>query len=224
MALLANGATLDRLDVKVALHLIILRQLTSPQGKTSYDIAQQHGHSDCASFLKKEGADALLNYQGPHDVMPACRLDKGYEIDRYGWIVPELNRGRQRSFGSSSSLTGSSSSIGAPGNTRGRVRGLARTVGFGFTHRLLSQRSTSNKKMEMKDAQREKKWKEMLSCWNIVRSDLQQKENLVEAKYQKKLRLRILKGIPNRLRGQVWSQLSQSEKKRDAEGSIYDTV
>lgn len=201
VTLLAAGATLDRVDDK---------------GKTAYDLAAQHGHAECASLLMKEGADALLHYQCP----PVPTSSQRYENkalaetthDRFGWVVRETTRARAPPTTASGSSSSSScnQSVSSSSNT--------------VPTRASVRPKTASKRMELRDVRREKKWKEMLKRWDQAEAGRADRERPPkDLKFQKKLRQRVLKGIPNRLRGQVWARLAQTEELRARQGgSIFD--
>lgn len=63
----------------------------------------------------------------------------------------------------------------------------------------------------------------MLARWDTVKAGRHDRPSEEDPKFQKKLRERILKGIPNRMRGQVWFKLSRGDQ-RELDSSIYDTV
>jgi hypothetical protein len=65
----------------------------------------------------------------------------------------------------------------------------------------------------------------MIKRWDQVEAGRAGRESKKDPKFQKKLRQRVLKGIPNRLRGQVWARLASIEELRAQHGgSIYDPV
>ena len=66
----------------------------------------------------------------------------------------------------------------------------------------------------------------MLKRWDQAEAGRAERERPPkDPKFQKKLRQRVLKGIPNRLRGQVWTRLAQTEELRARQGgSIFDPV
>jgi hypothetical protein len=89
---------------------------------------------------------------------------------------------------------------------------------------VIAQRGTASKD-EQQDLKREKKWRNMLRSWDKVEAGRADRESKVDPKFQKKLRQRVLKGIPNRLRGQVWTKLALIQEQCGQLGSnSYDPV
>jgi len=68
----------------------------------------------------------------------------------------------------------------------------------------------AKKRRDLKEMKREKKWKEMMACWDEVKAGRRGRESQMDPKFQRKLRQRILRGVPNRIRGQVWAKLAQT--------------
>ncbi len=128
MILLLAGVSVDCFDAK---------------GKSPLDLAIQHQHQTCINHLNKEGASALFNYQtAPLPAAPPP-LDKGFIIDRYGWVI---------------SLNGTGIN---PKERRRSMSALGALDNHFYTDPI-------SKKDTVKEQKREKKWKEMLSKWDSI--------------------------------------------------------
>jgi len=79
-----------------------------------------------------------------------------------------------------------------------------------FSDKRLPQKSAPHeKRLHHLEMEREKKWLKMLKSWNNVSTS-------------EKLRRRIYKGIPEKLRGQVWSRLLNIETVREEQRGKYE--
>lgn len=79
-----------------------------------------------------------------------------------------------------------------------------------FSDKRLPRKSAPHeKRLHNLEMEREKKWLKMLKNWNHFSTS-------------EKLRRRIYKGIPEKLRGQVWSQLLNIETVREEQQGKYE--
>ncbi|XP_043231827.1 USP6 N-terminal-like protein [Amphibalanus amphitrite] len=90
---------------------------------------------------------------------------------------------------------------------------------YGFIHdcRLPETQTEVEKTLKELEVTREKKWLDMLHRWEKIRAGK-------DRKLADKLRRRVYKGIPDKLRGTVWGRMLNVEKLKQEQPGVYEKM